>query len=123
MCGRARFQNEDRQMHKNSPLVSSWASALFVMAMSLYALTALGQDARKTVSNPPPVYPELAKRMNLNGVVKIELVVGADGQVKESKVLGGHPILVQAALQALRDWKYERASSETKVQVEFKFHF
>jgi len=110
-------------MHKNSPLVSSWASALIVMAMSLCALTALGQDARKTVSNPPPVYPELARRMNLTGMVRIELVAGADGQVKESKVLGGHPILIDAALKALRDWKYERASSETKIQVEFKFHF
>ena len=93
------------------------------MVLSLFALTALAGDVRKTVSNPPPVYPEIARRMQLAGVVKIELVVGADGEVKESKVLGGHPILVQAALQALRDWKYERASSETKIQVEFKFHF
>jgi outer membrane biosynthesis protein TonB len=37
-------------------------------------------------------------------------------------VIGGHPVLVESALRALRDWKYEKASSETTVQLEFKFH-
>jgi protein TonB len=75
------------------------------------------------ISNPAPVYPEVAKRMQLAGVVKIDVVVGPDGKIKESKVIGGHPVLVDAALTALRDWKYEKANSETKKQVEFKFHF
>ena len=93
------------------------------MMLSLFALTAMAGDVRKLVANPPPVYPDIARKLQLAGVVKIELVVGANGEVKDAKVLGGHPILAQAALQALKDWKYERASSETKVQVEFKFHF
>jgi outer membrane biosynthesis protein TonB len=57
------------------------------------------------------------------GVVKIEVVVGPDGKIKEAKAIGGHPILVDAAMIALRDWKYEKTNSETKTQVEFKFHF
>jgi TonB family protein len=93
------------------------------MAISFWGFAARGQEVRKTISNPAPVYPEVAKRMQLAGVVKIDVVVGPDGKIKESKVIGGHPVLVDAALTALRDWKYEKANSETKKQVEFKFHF
>ena len=73
--------------------------------------------------NPAPTYPEMAKRMQLVGVVKIELTIASDGRIKEAKVIGGHPVLVDAAIVALRDWKYECGNSETKTQVEFKFHF
>jgi TonB family protein len=59
--------------------------------------------------------------MSLEGVVKVELTIGQDGAIKDSKVLGGHPILVEAALNALRKWKYERARTESKIEVEFKF--
>lgn len=59
--------------------------------------------------------------MSLEGVVKIELIVGPDGEIKDSKVLGGHPMMVDATLKALWNWKYERARTDSKIQVEFKF--
>ena len=93
------------------------------LSVSFAALRSSAQEDRKRLSSPQPQYPELARRMNLSGVVKIEVVVGANGEIKESKVLGGHPLLAEAALKALRDWKFERANSESKIQVEFKFHF
>ncbi len=108
-------------MQKKSLLISSWAKAFFAIVLSLCALQATGQEARKALSIPAPLYPEIAKRLNLAGVAKIEVVVGTDGQIKDTKVIGGHPLLVESALKALRDWKYERASSETKIELEFKF--
>ncbi len=92
------------------------------MVLSLCALRATGQEARKALSKPTPLYPELAKQYNLAGAVKIEVVVGTDGKIKDTKVIGGNPILAEAALKAVRNWKYERASSETKIELEFKFH-
>jgi TonB family protein len=59
--------------------------------------------------------------MNLEAVVKVELIVGADGEIKDAKVLGGHPILVDTTLRAFRNWKYGPARTESKIQVEFKF--
>lgn len=109
-------------MEKKSALMSRRVRAFFAIALSLCALQATGQEARKAVSRPTPLYPEIAKPMRLAGVVKIEVVIGTDGKIKDTKVIGGHPILVEAALEALHDWKYEKASSETKIQVEFKFH-
>jgi TonB family protein len=82
----------------------------------------LDNNRANRLLSPTLVYPEVAKRLNLEGTVRIEAVVGPDGQIKETKVIGGHPVLVESALKALRDWKYGKAGSETTVQLEFKFH-
>jgi TonB family protein len=109
-------------MSERSLPISLCGKAFFAVVLSLCALLAAGQEARKAISRPSPSYPEIAKKMHLAGVVKIEVVVGTDGRIKDTKVIGGHPILVEAALEALHDWKYEKASSESKIQLEFKFN-
>ena len=45
---------------------------------------------------PSPAYPELARRMNVSGKVKIEVIITPDGHVRSTRVIGGHPLLVQA---------------------------
>jgi protein TonB len=79
------------------------------------------QETRKALSKPTPRYPEVAKRMNLVGTVKVEIVIGPDGKVKGTNVVGGHPILVDATLMALKEWKYEPAKSETNITLTFDF--
>ena len=76
---------------------------------------------RKVKSKVSPVYPDIAKKMNLAGVVKIEVVIAPSGSVKETKVIGGNPILVNAALDAVKKWRFEAASDETTGVLEFKF--
>ena len=83
--------------------------------------TVWGQSARKVISNPTPVYPELAKKMHLSGVVKVTVLIGADGQIKNMDFQGGHPILINAVETALKQWKYAPASSESKILLEFRF--
>jgi TonB family protein len=58
----------------------------------------------------------------LSGTVKVQVVIGADGQVKEVKVVGGHPLFVEATLEALKRWKYAPSNSETTAALEFNFH-
>jgi TonB family protein len=103
--------------------LNSARCSLLILSVGLSAASAGGQELRKIIANPAPVYPEMARRMQLAGVVKIEVVIAPDGKIKDSKVIGGHPVLVDAAMTALHDWKYEKANSETRTQVEFKFHF
>jgi TonB family protein len=67
------------------------------------------------------MYPELARKMNLSGVVKLEVVVAPSGVVKETKVIGGNPILVNAAMDAVKKWRFEAASEESTGIIEFKF--
>jgi TonB family protein len=97
-------------------------SALLATALCLSALNLQAQEGRRVISNPVPVYPETAKRLHLAGVVKVQIVIAPDGHVKETNVIGGHPLLVNAVEEALRNWKYAPAGSETTKQLEFNFH-
>jgi len=64
---------------------------------------------------------EIARRMSIAGTVKVEVVVAANGSVKSSKVVGGHPVLATAALDAVKKWKFEPASEETTGIVGIQF--
>lgn len=59
--------------------------------------------------------------MSISGVVKVQVVVAPNGMVKTTKVMGGHPLLVNAAVDAVKKWKFENAAEETTGIVEFKF--
>jgi TonB family protein len=77
--------------------------------------------ARKVKTKVSPAYPELARRMSISGVVKVQIVVAPNGSVKSTKVVGGHPLLVNAAVDAVKKWRFENNSEETTGVVEFKF--
>jgi protein TonB len=76
---------------------------------------------RKVKYRVEPQYPEIARKLGLSGVVKLEVVVAPNGSVKETKVIGGHPILVNAAVDAVKKWKFESANAESTKPLEFKF--
>ena len=99
------------------------ALMLTTLVGSFQALPGYSQDGsdRKVKSKIAPVYPEIARKMGLTGTVKILVVVAPNGTVKETKVIGGHPILVNAAIDAVKKWRFEAASSESTVTKEFKF--
>jgi TonB family protein len=76
---------------------------------------------RRVVSKVAPFYPEVAKRNRIGGVVRLEVVVRKNGSVKSAKVLGGSPLLVQSATDAICKWRFEPASGETTEVVQFAF--
>jgi TonB family protein len=76
---------------------------------------------RRAKTRVQPVYPELARRMNITGTVKIEVVVAPNGTVKDARVVGGHPVLAGAALEAAKKWRFEPASAENTGVIDFKF--
>jgi TonB family protein len=79
------------------------------------------ESGRKIKSRVSPQYPELARKVNARGTVKIEIVITPAGIVKSTKVIGGHPLLVNAAEDAVKKWRYEPASEETTTVIEFNF--
>jgi len=95
----------------------------FAMAGVTLPRSAAAQDdpGRKVRNRVSPEYPALARRMNIHGTVKLGLVVTANGTLKETRVIGGNPILVNAAMDAVKKWKFEPADSESSETVEFKF--
>jgi TonB family protein len=105
-----------------------WAavSLLALLATSATTFRALpavaqGELARKTKTKVMPVYPDLAKRLNITGTVKVLVVVSPNGSLKDTKIVGGNPVLVNAATDALKKWKFEPADTESSGTVEFKF--
>jgi protein TonB len=61
----------------------------------------------KIVKLVPPVYPPLAQKARVSGVVVLEATLTADGTVEEIRVISGHPLLVPAAIDCVKQWKYE----------------
>ena len=76
---------------------------------------------RRAKSKVQPMYPELARKMNIAGTVKIEVVVSPNGTVKEARVVGGHPVLANAALDAAKKWRFDPAPAESTGVIDFKF--
>ncbi len=106
-----------------------WTCCLLTAALTtVYPVLLQAQDiekteelARKARTTVAPVYPDVARRMGIAGSVRLAVVVAPNGAVKSSKVVGGHPVLENAAQDAMRQWKFEPAASESSGIVEFKF--
>jgi len=102
-------------------LLAAASAALFVVSLSFAAQATVEEGRRKVKTKVLPALPELARRMNITGKVKIEVVIAPDGHVKSSRALGGHPVLVQSCQDAVKEWKFEPAPEETTQVVEFDF--
>ena len=98
-----------------------------LVCISFVAFAAAAQNPsasnsdRKIVSRVEPIYPDLAKRMHIHGVVKIEAIVRPNGAVKSTRVLGGNPVLVDAAQTAVGKWKFEPGQTESTEVVQLSF--
>ena len=63
--------------------------------------------APRAIFSPEPLYPPLAKQARISGDVVIDSVIDVNGNIVEMQVLSGHPLLVPAAMDALKRWKYQ----------------
>jgi TonB family protein len=73
---------------------------------------------RKVKTSVKPAYPDVARQMHITGTVRLEATVAPDGKVRDTRVIGGSPMLAQEASNAVKKWKYEEASKETVETVE-----
>jgi protein TonB len=61
----------------------------------------------KIIHQPMPVYPPLARAARIQGTVRLEGILSKDGRIRELRVISGHPMLIQSALDAVRQWIYK----------------
>jgi TonB family protein len=97
---------------------------LGVMAGPVRVHAQQGQNeelVRRAKNRVQPLYPELARKMNISGTVKIEVIVAPNGTVKDARVVGGHPVLANSALDAAKKWRFEPAAGESTGIIDFKF--
>ena len=109
----------------NRTLILATVALLFASSSGFARQTTTSstdEGKRKVKSKVSPVYPELASRMRIFGKVKLEVTIAPDGRVRNVKLIGGNPVLAQAAQDALKEWKFYPGPEETTQFVEFDFH-
>ncbi len=83
-------------------------------------------QSAKLLRQPAPVYPPLAKSARISGVVRLEAVIGRTGTIESLRVMSGHPLLVDAALAAVRQWVYQPTllnGDPVEVLTQIEVHF
>lgn len=76
---------------------------------------------RKVATRVAPVYPALAHRLHLQGMVKMEAQVRPNGTVKSVRICGGNPVLADAAIAAVEKWRFDAAQDETTEVIQISF--
>lgn len=83
--------------------------------------SAVKAGSRKLKTSIEPEYPELARKMRITGTVRISAIVAPDGHVRETKVLGGSPLLSVEAENAVKKCRFEDGPKETVEIIEINF--
>ena len=104
-----------------SKFIAKGLMVLTVAAM-LAPASLVAQDGRKVKKEVKPDYPELAREAHVSGLVRLQVVISPSGHVKSASVVGGHPLLIASAMQAVKEWQYEPAAEETTQVVVFNFN-
>jgi len=111
-------------------MTSGWRRAVVLIAFLSSWLVAFcvcraqetSEGSRQVVTRVTPQYPSLARGMKLQGSMKVEAVVAPDGSARTVAIKGGHPLLAQAAHDAVQKWKWVPAPAETRELIEIKFN-
>ena len=92
-----------------------------VLFSSFQVVAQASEEQRKLKKGAPAAYPEMAKPYNLHGTVRVQLLVTPEGKVKETKVLGGNPVLAKALVEAVSKWEYQPANHSSIIIVTADF--
>jgi len=100
---------------------------VFILGLLLATNAVSGQEpgasenTRPVVRRVAPVYPELARKTRISGLVRLRATIAPNGSVKSIEAVGGNPLLLKAAQEAVTNWKYAPAPNESHVLIELRF--
>jgi TonB family protein len=94
---------------------------IFAGALVLALTMPSSAEDRAVKQRVPAAYPEIAKRMRIEGVVKMSVTVDAEGRVLDVKTIAGNHTLSIAAEDAVRKWKFETGTGVSTVEVSMNF--
>ncbi len=103
------------------------AGATLLLALLITAFAPASQaqrvslSDRKVLVSSKPEYPEILKRAQVGGLVRLKATVLANGTVSKVDVLGGNPILAENAVTAVMKWKFAPAASQTVESIDLSF--
>jgi TonB family protein len=100
--------------------VSATATLDGVKTLAVYQ--AENDGARRLISRVEPVYPAILQSKHIGGTVRLKVTIAPDGTVDDVELLGGNPILGEAAMAAVRKWVYAAGRSRTEIEVSIPFN-
>jgi TonB family protein len=109
---------------RQSALISGFqhTALLFLLAATFLLLVLPAHaDERRVEKRVPPIYPEIARRMRISGVVHVEATVAADGSVTAVKATTGNKMLSPAAEDAVKRWKFVPGDGQSTVGIDVNF--
>lgn len=90
--------------------------------VKILAVAHAGDSAQRTlITRVEPQYPETLRRLNIGGIVRLRVTISAKGNVEEVQLLGGNPILGEAAISAVRRWIYAPSHSHAVTEISIPF--
>ncbi len=107
---------------RNLVILLLFGLALLFASAGKAQTQASSDSTRRVVRKIVPNYPELAKKMNLTGTVRVLATVSPDGTVRSLQAMGGSPVLIKATEDSVYKWKFATAATETKEVVELHFN-
>ncbi len=124
-----RQEELEQEKEKQQERESRWEELGRKLEEKLAGRLTVEPDAQKQklAYRVEPIYPDQARQQGVQGTVRLEAVIGKEGRVEDLKVISGHALLVPAALDAVRQWRYSPTQVDgkpvtvvTKVDVEFR---
>lgn len=103
------------------PVSALLLGSLFIGVLGGGQSYAQSDSDRKIITRVEPDYPDALKKLYIGGVVRVEVQVAPNGTVKNTKLLGGSPILGQSTMKAIRQWKYVPAAADETLTVKIEF--
>jgi len=114
-------------MHASKLICAALLVSVSLAAASARVVRMASVPESKIVRKVAPVYPPDAIDHQVQGIVKLKILIAADGHVEQAHIVSGHPLLVQSALQSVRQWVFQPMTSEdqpvrvaTQVEVPFR---
>ena len=109
-------------MLRSNVLIGRFLLCALMLATPLVrAQQGISENARRVTNRVVPPHPELARAMNVKGIVKLEVSVAPNGTINSVKLIGGHPVLAQAAERAVLKWRWEPSGRESTEAIELRF--
>jgi len=96
-------------------------AAVLALLLAVMAMPARAADDRPIKVRVAPTYPEIARRMRISGVVRVEATVNPDGTVSNAKAVSGNRALCASAEEAVGKWRFAPAEAQSAVTVEVTF--
>jgi TonB family protein len=112
--------------------ITMTTSKLFLHAAAALCLAALfaalpsvavpqESQAPRLLKKVIPAYPEILKKMNVSGTVKVQVTIAADGSVKDVEVKGGNAIFIDSVSAAVRNWKFVSGERQRTADITVNF--